>query len=218
MDRHATRFAFGLSACLAALATGCHPGLMIASAMYMWEGGNLAPAECEALEGKRVVVFCRPPAAQEFRHAGASRHIAERVGQLLEMNVPGIKLVAQQKVDEWIDENDSDDFEELGKAVKADYVVQLELSHFELFKGSTVYQGNSDVTVNVYDMNDDARLVWNKPMGEVLYPVHSGIAVQDKSVSAFQGEYVNVLSEQVAQYFYRHDPHAHFAIDALANR
>lgn len=219
MDRTASRFALVLLT-LATLpfTTGCHPGLLMASAVYMWEGGNLAPAECEFLEDQRVVVFCRPPASQEFRHAGASRQIAKKVGSLLRDSVPGIDIVQQRKVDEWIDENDSDDYEELGRAVKADLVVQIELGHFELFKGSTVYQGNSDVTVNVYDMKKDGSLVWDKTLGEVLYPVHSGIAVQDKSVGQFQNEYITVLSEKVGKHFYKHDPNAHFAIDALANR
>lgn len=200
------------------LLTGCHPGLLAASAVYMWEGGNFAPAECEFLEDQKVVVFCRPPASQEFRHAGASRQIAKRVGSLLRDNVPGIEVVPQRKVDEWIDENDSDDYEELGRAVKANLVVQIELGHFELFKGSTVYQGTSDVTINVYDMQKDGSLVWDKHLGEVLYPVHSGIAVQDKAVGVFQNEYVGILSEKVGKHFYKHDPNAHFAIDAMANR
>lgn len=219
MDRTASRLALVLLTLASLpLATGCHPGLAIATATYMWQGGNFAPAECEMLEEQRVVVFCRPPAAQEFRHAGASRQIAKRIGSLLRDNVPDIEVVPQRKVDEWIDENDSDDYEELGRAVKADLVVQIELGHFELFKGSTVYQGSSDVTINVYDMQNDGALVWDKTLGEVLYPVHSGIAVQDKQVGAFQNEYIGILAEKVGKHFYKHDPNAHFAIDAMANR
>ncbi|CAN0377734.1 unnamed protein product, partial [Ectocarpus sp. 4 AP-2014] len=170
MDRTASRSALILLALVTLpLATGCHPGLMMASAMYMWEGGNFAPAECEFLEDQKVVIFCRPPAAQEFRHAGASRQIAARIGSLLRQNLKDAEIVPQRKVDEWIDENDSDDYEELGRAVKADVVVQVELGHFELFKGSTVYQGTSDVTINVYDMQKDGALVWDKHLGEVLY-------------------------------------------------
>ncbi|MEO0530331.1 MAG: hypothetical protein AAF266_07095 [Planctomycetota bacterium] len=221
MDRLASRTYLAtctLMALAAVASTGCHPGLLIATGVYLWEGGNFAPAECEALNDQKVVVFCRQPAAQEFRHAGASRQIAEKVSNLLEINLTGAEIVPQRKVDEWIDTNDSDDFEELGKAVKADLVVYIDMAHFDLFAGATVYQGNSDVTVSVYDMNDRGRLVWDKEMGEILYPVHAPIARQGKSVKTFQREYVNVMADKIARNFYPHDPNADFAIDALANR
>lgn len=215
------RFAALLSLAIAATAlvtsTGCLH-MLLATGIYFWEGGNLVDAECELLQEKSVVVFCRPPAAQEFRHAGASRAIAERVGTLITLNDKSVDVVPQAKVDEWIDENGSDDYEELGKAVKADMVIHIELSHFELFKGKTVYQGNADVTVSVYDMQDNGRLVYEKEMGEFLYPVHSGVPVQDKPVTTFQREYIGVLSDAIGKNFYRHDPHADFAIDALANQ
>ena len=215
--RHAARWSLALAAATLLPATGCLH-MLLATGIYFWEGGNLADAECELLEDKRVVVFCRQPASQEFRHAGASRAISSRVGALLEMNVPGIDLVPQRQVDEWVDENGSDDYVLLGEAVGADYVVHVELAHFELFKGKTVYQGNADVTVAVFDMKDNARRVWDKPLGEVLFPVHSGVPVQDKRVDQFQREYIEVLSHTVGKHFYRHDPHADFAIDALANK
>lgn len=208
---------FGLALLLLAPSTGCLH-LLLASGIYMIQGGNLVPAECEDLEDKRVVVFCRPPASQEFRHAGASRQLSSKVSDLLEMNVPGIDIVPQKQVDQWIDENDSDDFEELGRAVKADLVVRVELSHFDLYKGKTVYQGNADVVVKVHDMQDKARLVWEKEIGEVLFPIHSGIAVQEKREGQFQREFIAVVSEKISKNFYKHDPNADFAIDALATR
>ena len=213
----AVRLSLALAATTLVTSTGCLH-MLLATGIYFWEGGNLVDAECEALEDQRVVVFCRPPAAQEFRHAGASRAIAERVGKLIEVNDKAVEVVPQAKVDEWLDENGSEDYEELGRAVKADMVIHIELSHFELFKGKTVYQGNSDVTVSVYDMNDGGRLVFEKEMGEVLFPVHSGVPVQDKPVTQFQREYIGVLSDAIGRHFYRHDPHADFAIDALANK
>ena len=220
MERPGSRAAW-LSLSLALLtllpSAGCLH-LLLATGIYMLQGGNLVPAECDALEGKRVVVFCQPPASYEFRHAGASRAIAFRVSELLEMHGADMDIVPQRQVDNWIDENDSDDFKELGKAVKADMVVHIDLAHFELFKGKTVYQGNADVTLSVHDMEDNGRLVWDKPLGEVLFPVHSGIAVQDKTEANFQREFVEVVSTEIATNFYPHDPHADFAIDAIANR
>lgn len=212
------RWAIALLAAVAVVpSTGCL-GMLMATGVYMFQGGNFAPAECELLNDRRVVVFCRPPASHEFRQAGASRQIASRVSELLEMNVPGIDVVPQKQVDQWIDENDSDEHQELGRAVNADLVLRIELGHFELYNGKTMYQGNADVRVSVHDVADRGRRVWDMEMGEVLFPTHSSIAIQDKSVRQFQNEYIGILSGRVAQLFHEHDPHGDFAIDALANR
>ena len=67
-------------------AGGC--AQLLATGMYVWDGGNLAPAECDALEDQRVVVVCRPPASQRFplcrrlaRHCQAGEREAGRKRQ-----------------------------------------------------------------------------------------------------------------------------------------
>ena len=197
--------------------TGCVHQIL-ATGIYLWQGGNLVPAECEAMEKQRVVVVCRPPSSHEYRYAGASRDIAKRISSLLQQNVPGIDVVNPREVDNWIDESDWGDYEELGRAVKADLVLHVELDSFDLLKGKTLYQGNADVTMSVYDMNEKGRLVWDKHLGEVLFPVNSGIPAQDKSEQSFQREFVSILSERVARHFYKHEAHIDFALDSMANR
>ena len=205
-----------LAASMLVTAGGCPA--MLATGVYLWEGGNWAPAECDALRGERVVVICRPPSSHEYRHAGASRSISQRVSELLVKNVKKIDVVNPREVDNWVDESDWGDFRELAEAVRADMVVHIEMDHFELYKGTTLYQGRADVTVSLYDMRDHSRLVWEKHLGEILYPVNSGIPAQDKPVQQFEREFVEIVADQIAMHFYRHDPHAAFAIDAMANR
>jgi hypothetical protein len=196
--------------------SGC-PAL-VATSVYLWEGGNIVPANCDALKGKRVVVMCRPPSSQEFRHAGASRNIAKRVSELLVENVKKIDVVNPREVDNWIDDSDWGDFRELAEAVRADLVVHIELNDFELYKGKTLYQGRADVTMTVYDMRDHGKEIWDEELGEVLYPVNSGIPAQDKPVQQFEREFVEIVADRIASNFYRHDPNASFALDAKANR
>jgi hypothetical protein len=197
-------------------ATGC-PALL-ATGVYVLQGGNMVPAQCEALEDQRVVVMCRPPASNEYRHAGASRNLSQRVSEKLVENVKDIDVVNPREVDEWIDESDWGDFRELAEAVRADLVLQIELDDFELYKGKTLYQGQADVTINVYDVRDHSKLVWSRKLGEVLYPVNSGIPAQDKPQQQFEREFVETLAEKIAVNFYRHDPNDSFAMDAMANR
>jgi hypothetical protein len=197
-------------------ASGC-PALL-ATGVYLWDGGNLTPAECDALKHHRVVVLCKPPSSNEYRNAGASRAIAQRVSELLVKNVKDIDVVNPREVDKWVDESDWGDFRELAKAVHADKVVHIELEDFELYKGKTLYQGRADVTLSVYDVKNHNRIVWDKHLGEVLYPVNSGIPAQDKPVQQFEREFVDIVANRVATNFYRHDPNEDFAMDAMANR
>lgn len=205
-----------LAATMLITAAGCPT--LLATGIYVLDGGNLAAAECDGLKGERVVVMCKPPSSHEYRHAGASRSIAARVSELLVKKVKNVDVVNPREVDNWVDESDSGDFRDLAQAVHADKVVYIELGDFELYKGKTLYQGRADVTVTVYDMRDHGRVIWEKQLGELLYPVNSGIPAQDKPVQQFEREFVQIVADRVASNFYRHDPNEQFAMDAMANR
>jgi hypothetical protein len=221
MDRFLVRRVYSLVGLALAAGTLLSAGgcihMLLATGIYIWEGGNMVPADSDALKNQRVVVVCRPPSSQEYRHAGASRSLAQRVSELLVENVKGIDVVNPREVDQWLDESDWGDFEELADAVRADMVLHVELDEFELYKGKTLYQGNADVTVTVYNMKDHGSIVWDRHLGEVLYPVNSGIPSQDKPVQQFEREFVEVVAGAIARNFYKHDPHATFAMDALSN-
>jgi hypothetical protein len=193
-------------------------GPLLATGIYVAQGGNVVPADFDGLKNHRVVVLCRPPASHEFRHAGASRNIAHRVGQLIQRNVKGVQVVDQKEVDNWMDESGGEEFKDLGRAVDAEMLVHVELDDFALAKGRTLYQGRAEATVTVYDMKDGEKAVWDSNMGEILYPRNSGIPAVDKSPQRFQREFEEIVAETIAVKFYKHDPHKLFAMDALANR
>ncbi len=197
--------------------TGCLHGIL-ATGIYLWQGGNVVAAECDALVDQRVVVVCRPPSSHEYRHAGAARTIGKRISRMLEANVEGIDVVSPQEVDNWVDEQDWDNFKDLGRSVKATRVVYIELDDFSLYKGATLYQGDADVNLSVYDMNARGKLLWERRVGQILFPRNSGIPAADKPIQEFQRQFVDVVSDQVARFFYEHDPNATFALDAVANK
>jgi hypothetical protein len=201
-------------ACLAS--TGCiHT--MLATGIYLWQGGNVVPAECDALEKQRVVVLCRPPASHEFSNAGAARAIGARVSAMLEQNVKGIEVVSHKEVDNWVDEQDWENFKDLGRAVKATRIVYIELDDFGLHLDKTLYQGTADVNISVFDMENRDKLLWDRRLGQVQFPRNSGIPAADKPVQAFERQFVEVVSTQIAEHFYKHNPNADFALDAVAN-
>lgn len=196
--------------------TGCLHTLL-ATGIYIWQGGNVVDADCKALEKERVVVICRPPASHEYRNAGASRSIGARVSAMLAENVPNIDVVSPQEVDNWVDEQDWENFKDLGRSVKATRIVYIELDDFDLYKGKTLYQGTADVSVTVYDMKEKGKLLWERRLGQVLFPKNSGIPASDKPVQQFEREFVEVVSRQVAQHFYKHSANADWALDSTAN-
>lgn len=195
---------------------GC--GQMLATGMYVIQGGNTVPAEFDGLRDQRVVVVCRPPSTNEYRHAGASRAVAQRVSQLLVDNVKKIDVVDPREVDDWLDESDFSDFKKLADAVDAEKVVYIELNDFALFKGTTLYQGRADVSVTIYDMQNKGKLLWDRHLGEIQFPTNSAIPAQDKPEPQFEREFVGVVATQIAEHFYKHDANSQFALDALANR
>ncbi len=186
--------------------------------MYVLQGGNVVDAQCEELKGQRVVVVCRPPSLNGYSHAGVSRRLARDITQLLRENVPNVEMVESHEVDNWLDESDWDNVEELGHAVRADRLVLIDLAYFDLYKGKTLYQGTAEVTLTVYDVNDNDAILWERQLGEMLFPQNSAIPVQDKPAKQFEREFIGIIGRQIAEYFYKHDPNADFALDALANR
>ena len=216
-----TRLSHNCGATLLALllvsSTGCIHSIL-ATGIYLWQGGNVVPAQCDALEGERVIVVCRPPASNEYRHAGAARNIGKRISSLFGENVKDIDVVSPREVDNWVDEQDWDNFKDLGRAVKATRIVYVELDNFDLYKGTTLYQGNAEVRVTVYDMENRGKEIWSRNIGQVLFPRNSGIPSADKPVQEFERQFVEVVATQTASMFYKHDPNVDFAMDAIANR
>lgn len=213
---HATWIGLVLIGCSCLGSTGCI-GSLLATGMWMWNGGNVVQAECAALEGQRVVVLCRPPASYEYRNAGAARAIGARVSALLEESVKDIDVVNPREVDEWVDEQDWENFKDLGRAVKATRVVYIELDDFDLYKGKTLYQGRAEVNLTVYDMTNHDKEVFSRQLGQILFPRNSGIPAADKPVQMFEKQFVDIISQQISEYFYKHNPNASFALDAMAN-
>jgi hypothetical protein len=174
-------------------ASGC---TLMATAMYVIQGANTA-ADFDGLRGKRVAVVCRPVTSLHFRDSSVSRDLAKQVGTLLVKNVPKIELVDQREVFEWADENNWEEYVDIGKAVKADMVVGLDLEEFNLYQGQTLYQGKANLP-------------------QAVYPPNAAIPAGEKPETQFRRQFVTYLARQVAHYFFDHDPTVEFASDSTA--
>ena len=192
-------------------AVGCQ-SLML-TAIYLFQGMDVDP-DFAKLKEKKVVVVCRPAATLQYRNANIGRDLAQQVTDLLQKNVPKIKTVDQRKVAKWTDENTWEEYPEVGKALKAEMVVGIDVENFDLFQGQTLYQGRASITVRVYDCKDHDKVVFEKIIPESVYPPSVGIPTSDRNETDFRREFIHVLADQVARHFYEHDPNADIAQDA----
>lgn len=217
MDRSSSRRRFLLAALGLAIAvapaSGC-TGLMTTIA-YLVVGTDL-PAEYDGLKGKKVAVVCRPMVSLQVRNSTVHKEIARAVSALLEQKVSKIQIVDQRKVDEWSDENTWDDYAEVGKALKADMVVGIDLEDFTVLEGQTLYQGKANVTVKVIDCAGKSKVPFERTLPQIVYPPNHGVPTSDRQESQFRREYVAYLADHIARHFYPHDPYNDWAQDAAA--
>jgi hypothetical protein len=184
---------------------------------YLYQG-LATPAEYEGLQGKRVAVICRPVASLQYQSSNVSHELSLAVATLLEQNVKHIKVIDQDEVDKWEDENSWDSYIQIGKALKADMVVGIDLDQFSLLQGQTLYQGKASVEISVYDLNKTTkRPVFQKSLPQRMYPPNAPIPAAEKPLAEFQRQFIGVLAEQIGRHFYDHDSTTDFAADSAAH-
>ena len=217
MDRlRSNRLCVAMALVLAAASVSVAPGCnVLATAMYVIEGHS-TKADFNGLRGKTVAVVCRPVTSLHFRDSSVSRDLAKAVSVLLEKNVRKIKLIDQRDVIEWTDENNWEEYVEIGKALNADMVVGLDLEEFSLYQGQTLYQGKANLRILVYDVTKGKDPAFESHLPQAIYPPNSAIPAGEKPEPQFRRQFVNHLAQLIARYFYDHDPTVDFASDSTA--
>jgi len=224
MDRPSIRFA-GTSRRLvaavliasAAMASSGGCQAVMTTAMYLIKGTDVDP-EYAGLKGKKVAVVCRPITELNYANSGVGCDLVREMSKLLQERVPKIKVVDAQKVNKWCDENTWEEYVEVGKALKADLVVGVELEKFSIYQAQTLYQGKANTVVRVYDCKDGGKVVFEKILPQTVYPPNAFIQTSDVQESEFRREFVGVLADQIARHFYSHDPYADLGQDNSALR
>jgi hypothetical protein len=201
-------------ALLLAMSSGFGCQSVLVTAMYLIKGTDVDP-EFPGLKGKKVAVVCRSDTLQS-RNANASRELAVQMTNLLKDKVPKIQIVDQRKITKWTDENTWEEFTEVGKAVKADIVVGVDLESFDIYQGQTLYQGKANASIRVYDCKDGNKMVFEKHIPQSLYPPNSAVPTSERREDQFRREYILVLADQIARHFYAHDAYADYNLDTNA--
>ena len=217
MDRPFLRYGYfaavlTLAGAVLPVVGGCRNALV--TAIYLVKGTNV-DAEYDGLEGKKVVVVCRPMVDLKYSNTSVAKNLAQQISILLRNNVPKIEVVDTQKVEEWTDANVWDEYTEIGDALEADMVVGIDLQDFTIYQGQTLYQGKANVVLRVYDCTD-GRPVFEKELPRSVYPPNTGIPTSEKPEVEFRRNFVRVLADHIGRHFYAHDAHADYALDATA--
>lgn len=201
-----------LVALLLAIATISAQGCvgLLATALYR---GRMAPAECSELEGKKVAIVCTANSG-DFGPNPSAGIIARHVGTKLTANVKDIKIVNPQNIDAWIDEHEAEyiDYAEVGKGVKADLVVAIEIESLRLQDNATLYKGHAEYTLKVIDAKDGHE-VFAPFCPPAVYPKINGFHTAGVGKEQFRQKYLEVVADEIARRFYEHDLNLQIAVD-----
>jgi hypothetical protein len=218
MDRSSHRLLItvaSLATLAVTLATqaGCTSSMLF-TALYLIKGNDL-PAEFPGLKDKKVAVVCRPMVQLQYSSTNAANELAVQVGRLLKQNLRRIEIVDPRQVAEWTDENTSDDYLDIGKAVDAEVVLGIDLEQFNLHQGQTLYQGKATVVLHVYNVATK-ELLFKKTVPQTVFPPNSGVPTTDTQEAEFRVKFIDELADVIGCYFYPHDPGQNYAKDSMA--
>lgn len=193
-----------LAATVTASQTGCGVVGLMAQVSY-WIYGDKVAAQTHCLENKRVAVVCLDPGSLKGPGSEAAA-LAKAISNAIAYNVEGADVVRQQEINDWIDTHDQDltDFRDVGRGVKADMVVGVDLESFSLHEGQTLLKGRASVAVKVFDMTQNGKVVYETPSREITFPKNGARHVTESEVN-FRTIFLHTLAQKVARDFYAYD-------------
>lgn len=212
-SQHAITFRFWLL--LASLLVTCGNlgcARVVANLVHAIQG-NDTPAEFEGLKGKRVAVVC---ATDEGIGSDANGILLSRyVRELLEIKIDKIDLVSQEEIDKWsLGANEGrNDYTDIGQGVKADYLIAIEMLNMSLQDGATLFQGKSDLSLAVYDMNKSGKVVFRRNVPQYTFPSLQGASALETDETKFRKIYLTRVANRLARYFYPYEIGADVAAD-----
>ncbi len=188
-------------------------GSTLFTAAYLFQPADV-PAEFTGLRGKHVAIACRPIVELEFTDAGSARELASLVGAQIGSKVRRTRIISQQEVARWVDENSWVDYPSLGKSLDADLVVGVDLEAFRLHEGSTLYRGRATAHVKVYEVATK-KIVFEKRIDDFSFPANTAIPASDRSEAEFRGMFLQMLSQKISRCFHAYESREVFAEDSL---
>ena len=168
-------------------------------------GVDMIPAEYDGLKRQTVGIIALTESSQ-YSNDVAARELSRFIGQVLTAEVKDLKLVREDKIDQWRDLHGWDqlNFDEIGKGVGADKVIGIEVANLRLRDGATLYRGRADVVISVIDV-ESGNIEYSRSLEEFTYPNIAGQYTSETTESKFRKLYLRMLAEEIARSFHRYD-------------
>ena len=186
-------------------ASGC-AGVLVGLSWMM--GGDMIPPRSKALQGKRVAVVVVSDTST-YGRTGEAAMLNLNLNQMLRRNVRSVSMISPDRIADWRDKTDdfSPDFKKLGKSVKADVVLVVQMEGFSTESGKTLRKGKVDWGVTVYDVRGGEIAYRDKDTFQ--FP-QNGYHITDSTPFQFRKEFVKRLAVTIARHF-----HSYSKYDAL---
>ena len=152
-----------------------------------------------------VAVVCYAPTELQWNFPQIDDQVAKAVAYRLGQN--HVKVVHPDYIRAWIDEHpDWEKAEEIGRAFKATYVIEIELADFGLYEGTstTLYRGRTEAYLHVVKLDEEYDMgerIFTKEL-DFAFPTAVPRSTYDQPLQAFQKEYLSRLSERIGWMFY----------------
>ena len=182
-------------------------------------GADMVPAEYDELKNCKLAVVTISDSSQ-YSDDVSAKMLSRKVSDVLLNNVRVVSLIREEQIEQWRDENgwDTSDFLSIGRGVKAEKVLGIELTNLQLRDGKTMYRGRSDVNLIVIDV-ESGDVVYRKEIDEYSYPVSAGQHTSETTEVKFRKLYLSMLSRHIGRHFHKYDHTDLFASDgALASQ
>ena len=102
---------------------------------------------------------------------------------------------------------------DIGRGVKADKVLAIEMTNLRLQDGATLYRGRATVTVTVYNVKT-GEVEFRKHLDEFTYPETAGQYTSETTETKFRSLYLSVLGSRIGRFFHGYDYSDTVAMDA----
>lgn len=207
MNMRRRAWVLGCVALLCATTSGC---ALVSQLQYAIHGYK-TEAKFKGLEGKKVAVVCFSESSGPSNEASV---IASQIGTILGANVKKMTVIPQAKVADWIDRNDSDqtDFLDVGRGVKADMVIGIDLASFSIHEGQTLLKGRAETTIRVYDMKKNGEMVYGPTTKNSIFPVNAARHATENE-NEFRRYFLYNVAQDIARDFYAYDRMEDYAQD-----
>lgn len=153
---------------------------------------------------KKVAVICYADPKIKLKYSKIDLEVSTYVARLMQIN--RIKIIEPDTVRAWLDAHpDWETADEVGSALNADYVIEIELREFDLYEphSTTLFRGRTTAYLNVYKLDDaePADRIFSRDVN-FMFPTKVPRSTYESTELSFKREFLSRLGEEIGFMFY----------------